>query len=243
MTALQKPVMMRGGPPGAGCWAFDNTHDTSSVSGKFYSLVVPDRRVAQLDDLPGREEAEFWKLNLSVAAMGAARLERETGRPHTAFVGVNDGYYVGQSIPHVHSHIVVTEAPRHRTGDDAQRDLPKAFDDLRRIFSPAAAPPLLRARIACDPADIDDFTWRVKYHRENLRENGMDMFRVYSGSALEAELRPFPFVIDAGNSDHPMFSFSQAWRAMNGRMPFEKLAHPLGRGKYTHFEPAPSALA
>lgn len=239
MTALVKPVMQRSGPEGAGCWAFDNTADSTSVSGMFYSLVVPDRRVAQLDDLSWQEEVEFWKLNFEVGRNALDRLESETGERQTLLLGVNDGYYVGQSIPHIHSHIVVGERSEGVDLYFHLRDMIKTFDTLRQQFSPAANPPQSRATLKCELNNIEDFTWNLKAVRAILREHDMNMFRIYTVRPLRAHFEYIDFAIDAGNENSPMFSFSQAWRALNGRMDFARLKNPIGRGKFSHIEPAP----
>jgi hypothetical protein len=158
-------------------------------------------------------------------------------------LGVNDGYHVGQSIPHVHSHIVVTEETEGVEEFFMFRDMERAIDTLRRAFCPAATPPPSRTHVMCNVDDIEGFTWALKYKRDGLREKGLDVFRIYTGSPFMADFKHMFFTLDATNADHPQFSFSQAWRALHGRAPYENLARPLGRGKYTHFAPETPSLS
>ena len=93
----------------------------------------------------------------------------------------------------------------------------------------------------CDLRNVEEFTWLLKSKRESLREKGLDVFRIYTGSPFRSDFKQMFFTLDATNAENPLFSFSQAWRALHGRAPYENLTRPLGRGKYTHFEPAPAA--
>jgi diadenosine tetraphosphate (Ap4A) HIT family hydrolase len=68
-----------------------------------HTLVIPRRCVARLADLTGSE----W------AALGAAVAKLTSDRGPDGFtVGVNDGAAAGQTVPHVHVHVI----PR-RLGD------------------------------------------------------------------------------------------------------------------------------
>jgi diadenosine tetraphosphate (Ap4A) HIT family hydrolase len=70
-------------------------------------LVVPRRHVARLDELSLKETADLWDLvmrRLRVMAPGCDAVN----------VGVNDGPAAGQTIGHVHVHLI----PR-RSGDVA----------------------------------------------------------------------------------------------------------------------------
>lgn len=75
-------------------------------------LVLPKRRAERVRELSGAELADLWQ---SVQCV-AARLERWSGAAAFTFA-IQDGAAAGQSVPHVHVHIV----PRV-VGDFARND-------------------------------------------------------------------------------------------------------------------------
>jgi histidine triad (HIT) family protein len=68
-------------------------------------LVVPRRHVSRVQDLDAEDAAAVFR---AVAALSGpvARATRAEGLT----IGVNDGPITGQTVPHVHVHVV----PRHR---------------------------------------------------------------------------------------------------------------------------------
>jgi diadenosine tetraphosphate (Ap4A) HIT family hydrolase len=74
--------------------------DDAFPSAPGHTLVVPRRHVGRLLDLTERESAELWGL----ARDQLARLE-STG-PDAYTVGVNDGPAAGQTVAHVHLHLI-----------------------------------------------------------------------------------------------------------------------------------------
>lgn len=72
-----------------------------------HTLIIPRRHVGRLLDLADDEAAELWE-----AAMVQLRRLETSGRPDAYTVGVNDGSAAGQTVPHVHLHLI----PR-RVGD------------------------------------------------------------------------------------------------------------------------------
>ncbi len=72
-------------------------------------LVVPRRHVSRVQELDAEDAAAMFR---AVATL-AGPVERAT-KADGLTIGVNDGVITGQTVPHVHLHIV----PRHR-GDGA----------------------------------------------------------------------------------------------------------------------------
>ena len=77
-----------------------------------HTLVIPRRHVASFFDVTGAERADLMSL------LAAARddLDRQF-RPAGYNIGINDGAAAGQTVPHLHIHLI----PRH-VGD---RDDPR----------------------------------------------------------------------------------------------------------------------
>jgi ATP adenylyltransferase len=69
-----------------------------------HTLVVPKRHVVRLADLAPAELSDLWAL--------AARVRQSISAADGFNIGVNDGESAGQTVPHVHLHVI----PR-RTGD------------------------------------------------------------------------------------------------------------------------------
>jgi histidine triad (HIT) family protein len=110
-------------------------------------LVVPRTHAGRVEDLPAADAAALFR---SVAAL-AGPVRRAVGASGTT-IGVNDGEATGQTIPHVHVHIV----PRW-PGDGAgsihtifragtRRPLAEVAEAVRRAVSTAAAPETSRGR-------------------------------------------------------------------------------------------------
>ena len=70
-------------------------------------LVVPGRHVARLADLSPEELAALWSLAMAELAVLQSSCD-------SVNVGINDGPEAGQTVPHVHFHLI----PRNR-GDVA----------------------------------------------------------------------------------------------------------------------------
>ena len=74
-----------------------------------HALVIPRRHVGSLFELPLSEQAEL------LALLDKARTELEGScRPDGYNIGINDGPAAGQTVPHLHIHLI----PRYR-GDKA----------------------------------------------------------------------------------------------------------------------------
>lgn len=66
-----------------------------------HTLVVPARHVASLYDLPPGEQAELWALT------GVVRNALAASHGPDAFnIGINDGAAAGQTVEHVHIHVI-----------------------------------------------------------------------------------------------------------------------------------------
>lgn len=74
-----------------------------------HTLVIPNRHVASLFDLPDEEQVAVWRLVAQVRANLMAELN-----PDGFNVGLNDGQAAGQTVMHAHVHVI----PR-RQGDVA----------------------------------------------------------------------------------------------------------------------------
>lgn len=69
-----------------------------------HTLVIPRRHVGRVLDLTDAEYADLF----AVARTQLGRLEGEHG-PDSYTIGINDGPAAGQTVPHVHLHLM----PRH----------------------------------------------------------------------------------------------------------------------------------
>lgn len=88
-----------------------------------HTLVVPKRHVADALEATDAEMAEIWQ-----ALRAAAAALRETHRPAGFNIGVNAGRAAGQTVMHLHWHLI----PRY------EGDQPDPRGGIRRIF-PALA--------------------------------------------------------------------------------------------------------
>jgi diadenosine tetraphosphate (Ap4A) HIT family hydrolase len=75
-----------------------------------HTLIIPKRHVASFFEVTEAERAEL----MSLLAEARAGLEREY-RPAGYNVGINDGKAAGQTVPHLHIHLI----PRY---DGDQKD-------------------------------------------------------------------------------------------------------------------------
>jgi len=74
-----------------------------------HTLVIPRRHIGRISDLTEAEYSDLW----IVAKKQIQRLEKSSPDAYT--IGVNDGEAAGQTIAHVHLHVI----PR-RLGDTAE---------------------------------------------------------------------------------------------------------------------------
>lgn len=72
-----------------------------------HTLVIPRRHVGRVLELTAEERSDLW----AVALDQLQRVEETLG-PDAATIGVNDGEAAGQTVAHVHLHVI----PR-RAGD------------------------------------------------------------------------------------------------------------------------------
>ena len=72
-----------------------------------HTLIIPRRHVASFFEITGTERAEL----MSLLAAARDELERQF-HPAGYNVGINDGAAAGQTVPHLHIHLI----PRY-TGD------------------------------------------------------------------------------------------------------------------------------
>ena len=70
-----------------------------------HSLVIPPRHIGSLFDASDEERSELWTL----LASAREHLDAEF-HPDGYNIGVNDGPAAGQTVPHVHIHLI----PRYR---------------------------------------------------------------------------------------------------------------------------------
>ena len=82
-------------------------------------LVVPDAVIQHLDDMSEEQYIDLWKTVRIVQ-----RILRETYPESAAFnVAVQDGSAAGQSVPHVHVHILPRSAGDFERNDDVYDEL------------------------------------------------------------------------------------------------------------------------
>lgn len=72
-----------------------------------HTLIIPDRHVASFFELADAEQRDLLKL----VDVARADIDREFA-PQGYNIGINDGAVAGQTVPHVHIHLI----PRY-TGD------------------------------------------------------------------------------------------------------------------------------
>lgn len=70
-----------------------------------HALVIPQRHVQSLFDLSAAERDDLWSL-----LEQAKRHVDEVHRPDGYNIGINDGPAAGQTVPHLHVHLI----PRYR---------------------------------------------------------------------------------------------------------------------------------
>lgn len=97
-------------------------------------LVIPQRVVAELNDLEAAEYTDLWTTVRRVQLI----LRNLHADKQLAFnVAVQDGVAAGQTVPHVHVHILPRVAGDYKRNDDIYRDL-EAWaprDDLEHVAS------------------------------------------------------------------------------------------------------------
>ena len=64
-------------------------------------LIIPKRKVATILELTEEEHLDLWTTSLTVETV----LQAHYGKPGANF-GVQDGKDAGQSMPHVHIHVL-----------------------------------------------------------------------------------------------------------------------------------------
>lgn len=94
-----------------------------------HTLIIPKRHIASLDEATGRERAAMWALLAEVKQQ-----VRNRHQPDGFNIGVNDGTAAGQTVMHLHVHLIPRYAgdqedprggvrwvlPRHANYWDAQ---------------------------------------------------------------------------------------------------------------------------
>lgn len=66
-------------------------------------LIIPRRHVSLLSDLDAVEHADLFAL-LRTVVVGAA------GAAESRTIGINDGRHAGQTVPHLHVHVIPRQA-------------------------------------------------------------------------------------------------------------------------------------
>jgi len=66
-----------------------------------HTLIVPRRHIASASDATAEEFSAMWSLLTEVRA----GLERELG-PDAYNIGINDGHAAGQTVMHLHVHLI-----------------------------------------------------------------------------------------------------------------------------------------
>ncbi|MEQ8409376.1 MAG: HIT family protein [Gammaproteobacteria bacterium] len=84
-----------------------------------HTLIIPIRHIENIDEASNVEQKELWKLVQKVKA----HIEEEYA-PDGFNIGVNLGEAAGQSIPHLHIHLI----PRY------QGDMPEPLGGVRGVI-------------------------------------------------------------------------------------------------------------
>lgn len=103
-------------------------------------LISPKRVVARFSELSPEEVADLW----SLAQRVGAAIEPHAGA-HALTLAIQDGPAAGQTVPHVHVHVL----PR-RPGDFERND--QVYDELDAAAKDAAG---AHAQRAGEPLDLD----------------------------------------------------------------------------------------
>ncbi len=85
-------------------------------------LVSPQRVAPRLSDLTDEEYSDLWEVVRSVSRV----VEREY-RAQGLNIAVQDGRAAGQSVPHVHVHILPRSSEDYENNDDVYQDI-EAWD-------------------------------------------------------------------------------------------------------------------
>ena len=99
-TLSSERIVAEDGP----CFAIRDQYPVSAG----HTLIIPRRHIASFRDMTPEEWAAVHRLAKAVAEA----LEREDPSVQACNIGINDGRLAGQTIPHVHIHLI----PR-RAGD------------------------------------------------------------------------------------------------------------------------------
>jgi diadenosine tetraphosphate (Ap4A) HIT family hydrolase len=97
-----------------------------------HALVVPKRHIASPFDATDNEMAEIWKALRKIADLLIANPPEACRKPDGFNIGVNCGQAAGQTVMHVHWHLI----PRY-AGDqpDARGGIRRIFPDLADYWS------------------------------------------------------------------------------------------------------------
>lgn len=116
MSCLFCDRVLMGLDPGACVHYFGDAPRFASFYDRYPSapghrLIVPIRHISRAADLGEREWAELWEC----ARAEMLDLSRRRDEPDGFTVGINDGAAAGQTVPHLHLHIIPRTA-----GDTAE---------------------------------------------------------------------------------------------------------------------------
>lgn len=222
-----------------GVWAFDNVKDATSVSQDFYALVVPSQTHARLDDFSLREEENFWRLTFQISRDALLKLSESTSKVRQILIGVNDGVYAGQTVPHTHSHVAAVheKSVNHVLEERPIINLKQEIEGMRSQFCKAVGTPVATRHAHLSFDRIDLFARSVRWQREVLRKKGADSFRIYSEQGIAPKSKGINMVIDGAHAQNPQFSVAKAMRVINGLMSPENLDNSFGMSRFSHFEP------
>lgn len=143
MTIFDK--IISGGLPASFVWqdelcvAFMDINPTSAG----HVLVVPRKSVVTLAELTAKERAALWELANRIAVAQQQALGSKAQH-----FWVNDGRAAGQSVPHVHIHVM----PRY--GGDRLRTLGKVTWHLLTMALPSSPSAKKRAELEAQAAAI-----------------------------------------------------------------------------------------
>ncbi|RQG99818.1 HIT family protein [Paraburkholderia dinghuensis] len=102
-------------------------YDGFPVSPK-HALIIPKRHVPSLFETADDERAALWQLLFI-----AKQVIGQSKAPDGFNIGINDGYAAGQTVPHLHIHLI----PRYGGDqDDPRGGIRKIFPEKADYWSP-----------------------------------------------------------------------------------------------------------
>ncbi len=179
--------------------------DAKAVAAPIHELIVPTRHVPRLDDLTEDEERALWEL----ADQRIEQVLSESGI-NAATILINDGEPAGQTVGHVHFHVL---------GINKQSlidDLGAQFESLTDRYSEVAVAPISKHQIVTN--DTDYLCQKMREFREEQNQiHDYNLgFSVLSQTQKQDSSDPYNMTIQSWNPNQARpFGLTNLIRVLN----------------------------